>query len=72
MTSKARIGYADNKARAVMTVIPRLIDPTHPALTAHPHKHDDLCDVFLMALWALWEESRATWALPRKKSVRRK
>lgn len=67
MTSKARISYADNKARAVLTVVPALIPADHPVLMAHPKKQDDLCDVFLMALWALWEETCAKWPLPSKK-----
>lgn len=67
MSSKARISYADNKARSVLAVVPQLVPVTHPSLLAHPGKHDDLCDVLLMGIWALWEEMQPHWPLPSRR-----
>lgn len=65
MSAKARDGYEDNKRRSVMAV-QALLPGGHPILTANARKKDDLCDVLLMGLWALWEVVIKGWRVPPK------
>jgi hypothetical protein len=71
MSNSAREDYFDNKRRAVMAV-KVLMPQGHPVLVANPRKTDDLCDVFLMALWALWEKCKWKPASRRKSTVKPK
>lgn len=67
VVAAGRDKYEDNKRRAVLAVR-ALLPGGHAVLDANAHKQDDLCDVLLMGLWCLWNET--AWRLPTRSRKR--